>query len=97
MVQDIHLKRLVQNEINIHRQLKHEHVVGFIEAFSDRNHIYMIQSLCPNRSLRDLMLHRGQCDVNECRYFIQQILKGVDYIHKMDIIHRDLKLGNVGI
>lgn len=95
MVQDIHLKQLVQNEIKIHCQLNHEHVVEFIESFNDDKHIYMIQSLCLNHSLRDLLKHRGAVNINECRYFLNQILKGVEYIHNMRIIHRDLKLGNV--
>lgn len=95
MVQDIHLKRLVQNEIKIHCQLRHAHVVKFIESFNDANHIYMIQSLCLNHSLRELVKYRGVVSIDECRYFLSQILKGVDYIHKSGIIHRDLKLSNV--
>lgn len=95
MVQDVHLKRLVRNEIQIHRKLRHEHVVQFIESFSDGKHIYMIQSLCLNHSLRDLLKHRGVVSINECRYFMNQVLKGVDYIHESGIIHRDLKLSNV--
>lgn len=94
MVQDIHLKRLVQNEIKIHCRLHHEHVVQFIESFNDESHIYMIQSLCLNHSLRELVKHRGVVRINECRYFINQILKGVEYIHKMRIIHRVSSVDN---
>lgn len=95
MVQDDHLKRLVQNEIKIHCKLRHEHVVQFIDSFNDDKHIYMIQSLCLNHSLRELVKYRGVVSVDECRYFLSQVLKGVDYIHKSKIIHRDLKLSNV--
>lgn len=31
----------------------------------------------------------------ETRYYVYQILEGTLYLHKQDIIHRDLKLGNL--
>lgn len=31
----------------------------------------------------------------ECRYYMQQVIQGVKYLHDNRIIHRDLKLGNL--
>ena len=31
----------------------------------------------------------------EVKYYAQQIVKGLIYIHKSNVIHRDLKLGNL--
>lgn len=85
----------MQNEIRIHRKLKHNHVVELIESFQDKSHIYLVQSLCPNYTLRDLQKHRGTVTIHECRYFIYQILQGVQYIHENGVIHRDLKPSNI--
>ena len=42
-------------------------------------------------------LHRRRKDITEpeARYFMKQILDGVGYLHKNNILHRDLKLGNL--
>lgn len=95
MVQHTHFRRLVQNEIEIHSRLEHQHVVQFIESFNDDRFIYMLQSLCVNNSLCELLKIRREVKIDECRYFLSQILKGVDYIHKAGIIHRDLKPCNI--
>lgn len=95
MVDDPDLRHLVQNEISIHRKMKHEHVVNFVQSFNDENFVFMIQSLCSNRSLRDLQKSRGIISTDECRYFVSQILRGAQYIHENDVIHRDLKLSNI--
>ena len=31
----------------------------------------------------------------ETRYYMTQLVQGVEYIHSQSIIHRDLKLGNL--
>lgn len=92
---DSTLRHLIQNEVKVHSILKHEHVVEYIQSFDDEKFVYMIQSLCTNQSLRDLQKSRGTITTYECRYFINQILKGAEYIHDHKIIHRDLKLSNI--
>lgn len=88
---------MVHDEIELHRNLKHNHVVKFIETLEDVNFIYIIQSLCSNHSLKEFQSNRGSASISECRYFVNQIMLGIDYVHKMGIIHRDLKLANIFI
>lgn len=95
LVQDTDLRQLVQSEIRIHRKLKHEHVVALIESFDDEKHVFLVQSLCTNNSLRELQKHRGRLSLSEIRYVIYQILQGTQYIHDQSVIHRDLKLSNI--
>lgn len=86
---------MVKNEIKFHRKLMHQHVVRFVESFTDPQHIYIVQTLCPHGSLAQISLQRKHISVSECRYCVYQILNGIDYIHKKGIIHRDLKLANI--
>lgn len=88
---------MMQREIEIHSRLKHENVVQFLESFEDGKYIYIIQSLCSNNTLANLLMLRGSMTLDESRYILSQILEGLLYIHRMDIIHRDVKCANISI
>lgn len=95
LVKEEENKELVKNEIKFHVRMKHENIVRFVESFADRDHIYIVLSLCSNGSLQQMIAQRKVIDVSECRYCVYQILKGANYIHTKSIIHRDLKLANI--
>ncbi|XP_045761401.1 serine/threonine-protein kinase polo isoform X1 [Maniola jurtina] len=85
----------MSQEIDIHRSLKHKHVVGFHNFFEDHLNIYIILELCKRRSMMELHKRRKAITEPETRYYMHQILLGVQYLHGQRIIHRDLKLGNL--
>ena len=63
--------------------------------FEDSNFVYIILELCRRRSMMELHKRRKAVTEPETRYFMNQILLGVKYLHENKIIHRDLKLGNI--
>ena len=82
-------------EIKIHRSLKHQYIVEFIEAFEDRENVYILLEYCRNYTLKDLVKRRKRVTEYETRIYIYQVVKALIYIHSQLIIHRDLKLGNI--
>ncbi|KAL4400749.1 Cell cycle serine/threonine-protein kinase Cdc5/Msd2 [Malassezia pachydermatis] len=75
-------------EIMIHKSLKHVHIVRFEDVFEDAENVYFALELCHNG-------RRGPYLESEARYFMVQILAGIQHMHNNSIIHRDLKLGNL--
>ncbi|XP_028164457.1 serine/threonine-protein kinase polo isoform X1 [Ostrinia furnacalis] len=88
-------KEKMAQEISIHRSLQHKHVVGFHSFFEDSLNIYIILELCKRRSMMELHKRRKAITEPETRFYMHQILLGVQYLHSKRIIHRDLKLGNL--
>ncbi|CAB3405310.1 unnamed protein product [Caenorhabditis bovis] len=82
-------------EVQIHRNLSHPNVVKLYNFFEDRLNVYITLELCPRRSLMELHKRRKAVTEPEARYFTHQIVEGVNYLHNLKIIHRDLKLGNL--
>ena len=65
---------------------------GFYE---DEYYFYILLEFCSQGSLWDLLSARGRFSEPEVRMLMLQILDAVEYMHSKNIIHRDLKLGNI--
>jgi len=90
-----HQKEKMAQEIKLHKGFSNTYVVKLFSYFEDSNFVYVILELCNRRSLMELHKRRKAITEPETRYFMQQLLTGVKYLHDNKIIHRDLKLGNV--
>ncbi|XP_037037150.1 serine/threonine-protein kinase polo [Bradysia coprophila] len=82
-------------EIAIHQSLEHKNIVKFLSFFEDPTNVYIVLELCKKRSMMELHKRRRVITDYECRFYVYQILEGVKYLHDHNIIHRDLKLGNL--
>lgn len=82
-------------EIAIHQSLDHKNIVKFLSFFEDTTNVYIVLELCKKRSMMELHKRRRVITDYECRFYVYQILEGVKYLHDNNIIHRDLKLGNL--
>ncbi|OQS02401.1 kinase [Thraustotheca clavata] len=83
------------SELKIHQSLRHPRIVQFYHYFEDASNHYMLLELCSNHTLSTLLKRRKRLAEHEVRYYVKQLLEGVQYLHSKCIIHRDLKLGNL--
>eukprot|EP00123_Amoebidium_parasiticum_P021595 comp70165_c0_seq1/m.48102 comp70165_c0_seq1/g.48102 ORF comp70165_c0_seq1/g.48102 comp70165_c0_seq1/m.48102 type:complete len:371 (-) comp70165_c0_seq1:50-1162(-) len=86
----------VKNEVEIHCQLKHPSILELFNYFEDSNYVYLVLEMCESGELHRYLRDRGQpISEDEARRMVGQIVKGLEYLHGYNIIHRDLKLANV--
>lgn len=88
-------KTKLLGEIKIHKVLKHPNIVKFIDCFEDDVNVYILLEMCSNNSLMNMLRKRKMLTEPEAKYFLTQIIGGVQYMHDFGVIHRDLKLGNI--
>jgi polo-like kinase 1 len=82
-------------EIRIHEKLDHPNVLKIHRHFQDSSYMYILLEKCPNQTLLELSRARISLTVQETQYMMLQLLCGVEYLHRANVIHRDLKLANV--
>lgn len=75
--------------------MKSTYVVGFHHYFEDEDNVYIILELCEKQTLNELIKRRKRITEIEAKYYLHQIISGVKDIHNANVIHRDLKLGNL--
>lgn len=85
----------VNGEIRIHAQMHHPSIVSVVDCFEDESLVYIVLELCSNGNLYKNLKTFGAKSEAESAVITCQILRGVQHIHDMGVIHRDLKMSNI--
>ena len=70
---------------SLHRSLRHENVVQFFKHFEDGDNIYIMLENCSRKSLVHVLKSRVTVTEPETRYYMTQLVQGVEYIHSQNI------------
>ena len=83
------------NEKKLNRYLDYKYLCKCYSIFQDNNNAYFILDYQPNNTLNELMNNRETLSEIEVKHYGYELLLAMEYLHNRDIIHRDIKLGNV--
>ena len=82
-------------EIRTQAQLDHPHLVRAYDAGHDGKVHYLVTEYVPGTDLRRLVRSRGPLPMQLAASIISQAAMGLEYAHNRDLIHRDVKPGNI--
>ncbi|GMF28639.1 unnamed protein product [Phytophthora lilii] len=97
LVQRSQLESKVQQEMVLHAELQHPHVLHVESVFEDARNYYMVLEYCARGSLSTVVkkLAGRRMDEQTAERIFRQVVTGVVYLHASGVIHRDLKLANL--
>jgi len=75
--------------------LCHPRIVGYYQTVYDRNTIYICMEFMKGGSIHAKYLSDGCFKETDVGRFCAQIVEGLDYLHRNDIIHTDIKSSNI--
>jgi HEAT repeat protein len=84
-----------RSEIRLARKVRHRNVCGIHEYGEDRGLCYIAMEFVEGIDLDQLVRSRGPLPPAEAYDVAIQLLKGLQAVHDLGIIHRDLKAANV--
>ena len=91
--------KLLYNEIKVMVFIKNNPNINIIKCYDiiydseNNNIIYFILEYCDN-TLDKIIYKNKNCE-NDIKYYFKQIVNGLSYLHKNNIIHRDIKPKNI--
>ena len=79
------------------KRVAHPRIVACLGVLEYDDNYCMVMELCVNGSLDNYLTEHESVDVDweQRTDFAVDIATGMNYLHKLGVIHRDLKLGNV--
>jgi len=85
----------VAREIHILKIIQHPHIIKLYEIIETPEQLFLIMEYCNGGELFDHIVECGRVPEARACKFLQQLIAGVEQIHKINVVHRDLKPENL--
>lgn len=89
-----HVKAL-RAEVEMLKKIKHENIVRYLGTESAEDSLFIFLEYVPGGSIASLLAKFGAFPEKVIRVYTAQLLRGLEYLHQKNIMHRDIKGANI--
>ncbi|XP_068194259.1 cyclin-dependent kinase-like 1 [Antennarius striatus] len=89
------IRKIALREIRMLKQLKHANLVNLIEVFRRKRKLHLVFEYCDHTVLNELDRHPRGVPDHLVKSITWQTLQAVNFCHKQNCIHRDVKPENI--
>lgn len=90
------MKRIM-NEKRILESVDFPFVVHLEYFYQDNNFIYLVMPFVSGSNLDMYIQRYGKMDEDKARFYLSETILAIEYLHKLDFCHRDIKPQNIMI
>ncbi|CAD8068206.1 unnamed protein product [Paramecium sonneborni] len=89
-------QKQIENEIQILRSIKHPRLVEIYEVFKTELYYQIVTEFIEGDNLKQLIINKqSQIKNEEILEIMQQLLEALTFLHRKQILHRDVKPANI--
>eukprot|EP00727_Mastigamoeba_balamuthi_P002535 m51a1_g12279 putative protein kinase domain containing protein (793) ;mRNA; f:233982-237061 len=94
--EDAVMTQALQQEIDVLKRCRSPQVVCYYGTIKIASQLWILTELCACGSVKDIMKTTLETlSEPQLAYVVSETLKGLAYLHSMNIIHHDIKAGNI--
>jgi tetratricopeptide (TPR) repeat protein len=86
-----------RNELKMARKISHKNVCRMYHLEEDEGIHYLTMEFIRGESLKDMIGMMGQLSPGQALSVVKQVCEGLAEAHRLGVVHRDLKPGNIMI
>ncbi|XP_043070783.1 mitogen-activated protein kinase kinase kinase kinase 5 isoform X2 [Drosophila grimshawi] len=87
--------QIIQQEIFMMRDCRHLNIIAYYGSYLRRDKLWICMEFCGGGSLQDIYQVTGPLTEVQIAYMCRETLKGLEYLHSMGKMHRDIKGANI--